>query len=318
MGGSTTTDGGMTPGARQHNTTGGGSTVPTSPPISFGAGRFIDASPMRDAQGLMPWDYQVPTPVYDFPFQPATLPNVTAPMPGPIPPAGEPGGDDGDNDGEDDWDFQTGGEAGGFLPGRLPLLSVAGAFVPALGALNAVSGGAAALQQLNAMGDFLGQPMSAVDSVQAALAGATGINAVSPYSEGLGGYGDIGSGGYTGMMDMMDPGVAGEPRAIANSYVANLAGITVDDDDNNDDDDDDAGSYAGSSSGTTGFEGSPEMGGRGYHRGGPVTDRNPTTYRENLPITAQEGEFVVARPAVAALGTDFLGQLNRLGSVPGK
>ena len=47
-----------------------------------------------------------------------------------------------------------------------------------------------------------------------------------------------------------------------------------------------------------------------YHQGGPVTDQDPSTYRENMEITAQEGEVVMTREAVAMLGVDFFEQIN--------
>ena len=47
-----------------------------------------------------------------------------------------------------------------------------------------------------------------------------------------------------------------------------------------------------------------------FHQGGPVTDQNPATYQENMEITAQEGEVVMSRPAVAALGPDFFKMIN--------
>ncbi len=55
-----------------------------------------------------------------------------------------------------------------------------------------------------------------------------------------------------------------------------------------------------------GAEGSP------FHKGGPITDRNPKTYRDNMRITAQEGEFVMSREAVGLLGRDFLNRANRV------
>lgn len=48
-----------------------------------------------------------------------------------------------------------------------------------------------------------------------------------------------------------------------------------------------------------------------YHQGGPVTDQDPSTYRENMEITAQEGEVVMTRAAVQMLGVDFFEQINQ-------
>ncbi len=48
-----------------------------------------------------------------------------------------------------------------------------------------------------------------------------------------------------------------------------------------------------------------------FHKGGPVTDNNPKTYRNNMRITAQEGEVVMSRPAVKMLGKNFLIRANK-------
>ncbi len=48
-----------------------------------------------------------------------------------------------------------------------------------------------------------------------------------------------------------------------------------------------------------------------FHKGGPVTDHNPKTYRNNMRITAQEGEVVMSRPAVKMLGKNFLIRANK-------
>ncbi len=42
-----------------------------------------------------------------------------------------------------------------------------------------------------------------------------------------------------------------------------------------------------------------------------MTDHNPKTYRNNLRITAQEGEVVMSRKAVKSLGKNFLMRANR-------
>ncbi len=47
-----------------------------------------------------------------------------------------------------------------------------------------------------------------------------------------------------------------------------------------------------------------------YHQGGEISDKDPDTYRENIEINAQEGEFVVSRPAVEAYGMKFFQALN--------
>lgn len=81
----------------------------------------------------------------------------------------------------------------------------------------------------------------------------------------------------------------------------------------------DSGSGGADSSGSTGTGGGEhsDEGGRGgpdgagYHKGGPVTDRNPGTYRNNMRINAQEGEVVVSRGAVRILGSDLLARANR-------
>ena len=52
------------PGARRYKANDGAmsETVPTGNPVSFGAGRFVDVPGERDAQGLLPWNFQIPTP----------------------------------------------------------------------------------------------------------------------------------------------------------------------------------------------------------------------------------------------------------------
>ncbi len=47
------------------------------------------------------------------------------------------------------------------------------------------------------------------------------------------------------------------------------------------------------------------------HKGGPITDNNPKTYRNNMRITAQEGEVVMSRSAVEMLGRNFLMRANK-------
>ena len=49
-----------------------------------------------------------------------------------------------------------------------------------------------------------------------------------------------------------------------------------------------------------------------FHKGGPVTDNNPKTYRNSMRITAQEGEVVMSRPAVKMLGRNFLLRANKV------
>ena len=73
---------------------------------------------------------------------------------------------------------------------------------------------------------------------------------------------------------------------------------------------DSGGDWGGSSIGGGGAGGGPAAGG-GYHHGGSITDHNPGTYRENMQITAQEGEVVMSRGAVEMLGRDFLDRANR-------
>ncbi len=59
--------------------------------------------------------------------------------------------------------------------------------------------------------------------------------------------------------------------------------------------------------GDEGYGGSGFAGGaEDWHEGGLITDRDPSTYRENYDITAQEGEFVMPREAVSHFGVNRL------------
>jgi hypothetical protein len=48
-----------------------------------------------------------------------------------------------------------------------------------------------------------------------------------------------------------------------------------------------------------------------YHKGGTVTDHNPRTRRNNMRITAQEGEIVMSREAVGLLSPGFFARINQ-------
>jgi hypothetical protein len=54
------------------------------------------------------------------------------------------------------------------------------------------------------------------------------------------------------------------------------------------------------------------------HKGGLITDQDPKTHKDNLDITAQEGEFVLSRAATDALGIDFLEYLNKALTINGR
>jgi hypothetical protein len=71
----------------------------------------------------------------------------------------------------------------------------------------------------------------------------------------------------------------------------------------------DGGDYSGGMGG--GGQTGEDTAGPGWHKGGPVTDHNPKTYRNNMRITAQEGEVVMSRPAVKMLGRNFLIRANK-------
>ena len=50
--------------------------------------------------------------------------------------------------------------------------------------------------------------------------------------------------------------------------------------------------------------------GAGYHAGGPVTDYDPKTHKNNMLVNAQEGEVVMSRKAVKMMGRNFLLKAN--------
>ncbi len=60
-----------------------------------------------------------------------------------------------------------------------------------------------------------------------------------------------------------------------------------------------------------GFGGDDGFGGPSFHKGGPITDRNPKTFQNNMRITAQEGEFVMSREAVGLLSPGFFARINQ-------
>ena len=69
------------PGARRYKANDGAmsETVPTGNSGGFGAGRFVDVPGERDAQGLLPWNFQIPTP--PIPAQPpVAAPTVEPPQ----------------------------------------------------------------------------------------------------------------------------------------------------------------------------------------------------------------------------------------------
>ncbi len=57
-------------------------------------------------------------------------------------------------------------------------------------------------------------------------------------------------------------------------------------------------------------EGHGDVDSGNYHQGGEITDRDPGTYKENMQVNAQEGEFVMSRPAIQAFGMPFFQALN--------
>lgn len=75
----------------------------------------------------------------------------------------------------------------------------------------------------------------------------------------------------------------------------------------------DGGGGTGGGGGDMGSGQDPGGGAAGspFHKGGPVTDHNPKTYRNSMRITAQEGEVVMSRPAVKMLGRNFLIRANK-------
>lgn len=56
-----------------------------------------------------------------------------------------------------------------------------------------------------------------------------------------------------------------------------------------------------------------------FHQGGLIDDGNPAVSSQAHPVIAQEGEFVLSKPAVAALGVGNVARLNRISSAqPGR
>ena len=69
------------PGALRYKANDGAmsETVPTGNPVSFGAGRFVDVPGERDAQGLLPWNFQIPKSPIPAP-PPVAAPTVEPPQ----------------------------------------------------------------------------------------------------------------------------------------------------------------------------------------------------------------------------------------------
>jgi hypothetical protein len=74
------------------------------------------------------------------------------------------------------------------------------------------------------------------------------------------------------------------------------------------DPDDDAGDGGGSGGGAGAGDG--DGGANAWHHGGLVADGDKMTYRNNTPIMAQEGEYIIPRDAVDYFGPDFFDMLR--------
>ena len=80
---------------------------------------------------------------------------------------------------------------------------------------------------------------------------------------------------------------------------------------------DDIGTRDGRDGGGGGFGRGNDPGGGAagspFHQGGPITDRDPETYQDDMPINAQEGEYMLNRGAVDTFGEDLLSWMNQKG-----
>ena len=251
-----------------------------------GAGRFMDG-------GLQPWDYQVPTVGTADPWMPTPAPSrADAPpelqpytaLPDPSVDQGPGGGPGpgGGGGGVDPGDFDPRAEEypgglsnlfGGGTLGRVGSLIVGSAFPPA-GIANMLTGSMAAhLGPYGVVGGPSAPRPGSAEFRNVVNAGRVADIYNDPAVQRVLGGMAGGGGGGGGTRDR-DPGSEHE----AGSH----------DDPGND----------------TGTRGN-------YHQGGPVTDANPNTYKDNMQITAQEGEHVMSRDAVGLLGRGLLNRANQ-------
>jgi hypothetical protein len=70
------------------------------------------------------------------------------------------------------------------------------------------------------------------------------------------------------------------------------------------------GGGGGSGGGSGGGAGDGDGGANAWHHGGLVADGDKMTYRNNTPIMAQEGEYIIPRDAVDYFGPDFFDMLR--------
>ncbi len=275
---------------------------------SYGAGRFMPSypgqpgTPPGQAPGLMPWDYQAPQPeLPEAPprsevLQPGALappalqpytPSLATPERGGGGARSEPGYDPNQGAGTSDLSFLEGIKAYGSN-----ILAVAGGplGMAMLGARKGIGalrdqydyktgggGGTVSAEQDEAYaGEIMNQLGRAgggsVDWSGADTSGGRDYSGASVAAGGSGARDDIG---------FRDGGYGGRDGG-----------------------DRDGGGHSGDARGG-------RDGGTSFHQGGPITDHNPKTYRENMPITAQEGEHVMSRNAVGLLGRDFLDSANQ-------
>ncbi len=259
-----------------------------------GAGRFMDG-------GLQPWDYQVPTVGTADPWMPTPAPSrADAPpelqpytaLPDPSVDQGPGGGPGpgGGGGGVDPGDFDPRAEEypgglsnlfGGGTLGRVGSLIVGSAFPPA-GIANMLTGGMAA---------HLG-PYGVVGGPSAPRPGSVEFRNVVNAGRVADRYNDGGE-GYERGVDANEDFQGQAMRDYERDYGGGDRG-----------DDRDSG-------GTSGDARGGRDGGTSFHQGGAITDSNPNTYKDNMRITAQEGEHVMSRDAVGLLGRGLLNRANQ-------